>query len=171
MSLSRLLDADDPRLKEVCAPAEAGDAAIKNDLATLHQALNEFREQHGFGRAIAAPQLGIMKRMIAFNLDGFAFDMLNPVIKWHSEETQTVWDDCLSLPEILVNVERYKSISLTYQDAEGSYLSWEQLPSDHAELVQHEVDHLNGILMTERAISEQSVRPMSERDSLIPKQR
>ena len=167
MSLEMLIDADDSRLRETCAEADASDPDLNNELSMLHKALSEFRQQHGFGRAIAAPQLGIMKRMVALNLGATPFELINPEIYWRSEETQQVWDDCLSLPDIVVNVNRHKSVSIRYQDIRGQHHQWHELPADLAELVQHEIDHLNGILMTDRAIDEQSVRPVSDHAQLV----
>ena len=78
-----------------------------------------------------------------------------------------VWDDCLSVPDQLVLVRRHVSISLDYQDDTGQSHGWNDLTRDESELMQHEIDHLDGILMTERAIDDDSIRPMSERASLV----
>jgi len=167
MSLDKLIASDDPRLKTVCEPVEPNDSSIASELESLQSALAEFRSLHGFGRAIAAPQLGILKRMIAVNINDQPFEILNPEITWRSDDRQLVWDDCLSLPDILVQVSRHNSISLTYIDRTGKKHVWEKLPSDLAELMQHEIDHLDGILMTDRAVSDSSIRPISERASLL----
>ncbi len=167
MSLEMLLDAKDSRLREICSTVDTNEPDIHLELAQLHKALSDFRQKHGFGRAIAAPQLGIMKRMVALNLGATPFEMINPELFWRSEETQDVWDDCLSLPDIVVNVRRHKSVSVQYQDVQGHCHRWSALPADLAELVQHEIDHLDGILMTDRAINDQSIRPISEHHNLV----
>ena len=69
-----------------------------------------------------------------------------------------VWDDCLSVPGRLVEVERNLNISLTYRDRAGQLIEWEDLAPDMSELLQHECDHLDGVLMTDRAASPDSVR-------------
>lgn len=171
MSLDMLIAADDPRLRTPCVDVQAADPDVAEELQHLHAALSQFRQAHGFGRAIAAPQLGIMKRMVAVNLGTTPFEMLNPVIVSSSDETQIVWDDCLSLPDIVVKVQRHKTISVTYRDRHGDTHHWHSLPDDLAELVQHEVDHLDGILMTDRAIDENSIRPISEHSKLVGKSR
>lgn len=171
MALTDLIPQDDPRLREVCKPVVWPDNSLESELEKLHSTLKEFRELNGFGRAIAAPQLGIMKRLIAMNIDDRQFALINPVLTWQSEQQQQVWDDCLSLPEIIVHVRRNDSISLKFQNEQGEAIQWEHLSSEQAELVQHEVDHLNGILMTDRAIDSDSVRPVSEHAKLIASNR
>ena len=63
-----------------------------------------------------------------------------------------MWDDCMSFPFMLVKVMRYNSISVKFSDAKGKEHFWENLPLDVAELVQHEVDHLDGILAVDRMV-------------------
>ena len=166
MSIDMLIAADDPRLRTPCIEVQPNDPAVAGELQDLHAALSQFRHKHGFGRAIAAPQLGIMKRMVAMNLGESPFELINPVITDSSDEKQTVWDDCLSLPDIIVRVQRHKTISVRYLDRDFQTHHWNALPDDLAELVQHEIDHLDGILMTDRAIDENSIRPISEHSKL-----
>ena len=171
MALKHLIPEDDPRLREVCKPVVWPDESLLSELEHLQDTLSEFRELKGFGRAIAAPQLGIMKRLIAMNLGDRKFAIINPELTWQSEQEQQVWDDCLSLPEIIVHVRRYESISLRYQNELGEHSQWEHLSPELAELVQHEMDHLNGILMTDRAIDSDSIRPVSEHAKFIAQSR
>src|SRR5687767_14514817 len=89
------------------------------------------------------------------------FILINPEIVWRSDDTFPVWDDCLSVPDILVRVRRHTSISLTYRDHRFRLRQWSRLPPDLSELVQHEVDHLDGVLMTERAWGEDAIQPLS----------
>src|SRR5439155_19654778 len=70
---------------------------------------------------------------------------------WRSDETFTMWDDCMSFPSLLVKVRRYRSISLRYQDETGAARVWETLDQAAAELLQHEIDHLDGVLFIDRA--------------------
>lgn len=130
---------------------------LKKENAQLQKALEEFRSEHGFGRAIAAPQIGIPKRFIALNLGDKTFSIFNPVIQWHSEETFLLWDDCMSFPDLLVKVRRYQSISVAFIDEEGKEQVWEQLDQPHSELIQHEIDHLDGLLAIDRAIDRESI--------------
>lgn len=124
--------------------------------ADLHNVMEEIRAKYNFGRAIAAPQLGIMKRLIYMNiLEPKVF--INPEIVLYSDEKFELWDDCMSFPNLLVYLERHKSISIKYRD-ENWKLQEETFSGDLSELFQHEYDHLEGILATMRAKGEQSFR-------------
>ena len=139
----------DPRLRLRSTEVEAFDPQAFAELAAT---LDSFRRQHGFGRAISAPQIGITQRFIAVNLGLGTFFVVNPVITWQSDETFTMWDDCMSFPDLLVKVERAKSLSLRYVDEHGEPKEWKELDSAAAELLQHEIDHLDGVLAVERAM-------------------
>ncbi|HUR81654.1 MAG TPA: peptide deformylase, partial [Thermoanaerobaculia bacterium] len=99
----------DPRLRERSHEVTQFDASAFAELAS---ALDAFRKQHGFGRAISAPQIGIPQRFIAVNLGRGTFFVVNPVVTWRSGETFTMWDDCMSFPDLLVRVPRFRSLSL-----------------------------------------------------------
>lgn len=145
----------DPRLRVRCTPVADGYAELASDIARLCNALSEVRNRHGFGRGLAAPQIGIARRIIALDLGGGPFAVLDPELTWRSDERFEVWDDCFSVPDRLVRVERHCSISLRYRDAASARREWARLPPDLAELLQHEVDHLDGVLMIDRALAEQ----------------
>ena len=113
----------------------------------LHQALAEFRRRHGFGRGISACQIGINLRMIALNLGFGPLTLFNPKIVWSSSDKITMWDDCMSIPQFLVKKQRAKSISIVYTDDNGQEQQWNELDVSVSELLQHEIDHLHGILM------------------------
>lgn len=146
-----ILRLGDPRLRRVAAPVDPADPTLAADLDRLHRALADFRAAHGFGRAIAAPQLGIDRRLIAMNLGAGPLAIVDPEIVWRSAETFTLWDDCLCFPDLLVRVRRHASISVRYRDAAGAVVVRERLPRDESELFQHEIDHLDGILAVDRA--------------------
>jgi len=150
--------AGDPVLEHVCERADPADPALLGELCDMAATLADFRARVGFGRAIAAPQVGVAKRMLVVNLGDGPQAVLNPEITWRSDETQWVWDDCLSVPDTLVRVERAASITVAFTDHRGRPQVWERLPADRAELLQHEIDHLDGLLMTARAASEADVR-------------
>jgi peptide deformylase len=123
----------------------------------LSATLEEFRLKHGFGRAMAAPQIGINLRIIAFNLNAHRFSMINPRITEASQEKFTMWDDCMSFPDLLVRVERNTSVSVEYLDEQGTTRTLENLPKAESELIQHEIDHLDGILAIDRAMDKDSI--------------
>jgi peptide deformylase len=112
----------------------------------LHLALAHFRRKNGFGRGISACQIGINLRMIALNLGYGPLTLINPKIVWSSSDKITMWDDCMSIPRILVKKQRAKSISIIYADDNGNEQKWNELDVSVSELLQHEMDHLNGIL-------------------------
>jgi peptide deformylase len=143
----------DPRLRVRSAEVtDFGAAPFAAGRAALAATLQGFRRRHGFGRAISAPQIGISQRFIAVNLGHDTFFIVNPVIAFHSEETFTMWDDCMSFPDLLVRVARHRTISIRYQDERGSERSWERMDLAASELLQHEIDHLDGVLAVDRAL-------------------
>jgi threonine dehydratase/peptide deformylase len=157
----------DPRLAAVAAPVVFPDPSLPAVLRCLHATLADFRARAGFGRAMAAPQAGIGLRIVAMNLGATPFALINPRITRASAELIELWDDCLSVPGRVVRVRRHASVDLVYQDERGRERHWRELPPELAELVQHEIDHLDGVLMSARAHGPDAVRPMVERAVLV----
>jgi peptide deformylase len=139
----------DPRLRVRSKEVERYAARAFDALAAT---LDAFRKQHGFGRAISAPQIGIAQRFIAMNLGRGTFFIVNPLITVRSEETFTMWDDCMSFPDLLVRVRRNASLSLSFVDEQGKPHEWPDVEQSVAELLQHEIDHLDGVLAVDRAL-------------------
>ncbi len=147
----------DPRLYEVCEPVTKEELPlVKEWVEDLHNVMQEIRTKYNFGRAIAAPQLGIMKRLIYMNIDKPVI-FINPSFKYLSEEKFQLWDDCMSFPNLLVKVERHKEAVIEYLDENWQYCEM-KLTNDLSELLQHEYDHLEGILCTMRAIDDKSFK-------------
>ena len=156
---AQILRLGDPLLRQVSAPVvDLANPSFGEDQRRLHATLVAFRRTHGFGRAISAPQIGVPQRFIALNLGTGPQLLVNPEITWTSHETFTMWDDCMSFPSLLVRVQRYQSISICYLDEHGNRHEWPQLNRATSELLQHEIDHLDGILAVDRAL---------DRDSLV----
>ena len=152
-----ILKLGDPRLYEVCEPVlEAELPMVPGWTLQLHEAMEDIRRVYGFGRGISASQLGIMKRMFYLNLDK-PYVILNPELKDLSGEKFELWDDCMSFPNLLVKVKRHQSLTLEYLDENWEKQSW-IVDGATSELIQHEYDHLDGILCTMRAIDEKSFR-------------
>jgi peptide deformylase len=147
-----ILKLGDPRLRAISVAVEPGDPSLRQELQELAGALRSFRSSHGWGRAIALPQLGVAKRVIAFDLGMQPFFVMNPVLEWVSEEKFELWDDCMCMPEIAVRVERARSLTMSFVDESMQPRRLERVASDVAELIQHELDHLDGILLTDRMI-------------------
>jgi len=149
---SPILPLGDPRLRVTAQLVlDLNDPAFRDENARLKGVLDAFRKSFGFGRGVAAPQIGVARRIIALNMGRGTRSFINPQITWRSPETFTLWDDCMCFPWLLVRVRRQQSISLTYLDEQGTQRTWEHLGQAEAELVQHECDHLDGILATDRA--------------------
>lgn len=153
LSASAILQLGDPRLRQQASPvADPAHGEVVDDARRLYKALENFRREYGFGRATAAPQLGIGRRMIAMHLKGWPAMIFNPEILWRSGTQLTLWDDCMCFPNLLVRVARVDSISLRFQDREGRVHERHQCDIATSELLQHEIDHLDGILAVDRAV-------------------
>ena len=160
-TLDDLLLLGDPRLYQVSEPI------LKSELDQVHgwvkvldQVMKAIRAKYHFGRAIALPQLGIMKRLIYMNAAP-AMDrpvvFINPELTDLSDELFEVWDDCMCFPNLLVKVKRHKVITIRYLDKDWQQKEW-RMEGDLSELLQHEYDHLEGILCTMRAIDDRSFK-------------
>ena len=155
--LQDLLQLGNPLLYQVSEPIRQEElSAVPSWVKDLHNVMEEIRSTYNFGRAIAAPQLGIMKRLIYMNIDE-PIVFINPEIISKSEETFELWDDCMCFPNLLVKVRRHKRITIRYRDEQWNLKEW-QMEGDLSELLQHEYDHLEGILCTMRAIDNKSYR-------------
>lgn len=99
-------------------------------------------------------KLGILKRIIYidFAKKNISGPLINPKIVWQSSEKIQLWDDCFSFPDLLVKVERAKEIKVEHLSSDGENRSV-SAKSDLSELLQHEIDHLDGILAVQRAIN------------------
>ena len=122
----------------------------------MYETILDFRNKYGSGRAIAAPQIGLLKRIICLNIDQ-PLALINPALSELSPEKFEIWDDCMSFPNLLVKVIRHKKLVLSFHDINWNKQTW-ILEDDMAELIQHEYDHLDGILATQRAIDNKSFR-------------
>lgn len=153
MAVRTVLQLGDPGLREVAKrvenPAAPEVRALMEDLADT---LAHWRKATGYGRGIAAPQLGVNLRVIFLRLPGEGpWPLVNPVITERSAEQIVVWDACLSFLSIFMQVERHQEITVRYQDLSGE--SHEIRAGEErnlSELLQHEIDHLDGILAIDR---------------------
>jgi peptide deformylase len=143
------------QLYEISKSVEKDEVVYIQDIMNdLHDTLTNYREKYGAGRAIAAPQIGIHKRIIYMNMDCPVI-LINPVIEFPDGEMMKVLDDCMSFPGLYVYVMRHKRCTIKYYDMEFK-LQAIDLEGDLSELLQHEYDHLDGILATMRAIDTKS---------------
>ena len=155
MSTCRILQLGDPLLRAVSVPVDTpaeADGAFRNLRDTLH----EFQRNHGFGRGISAVQIGEPKRLIYIELEGRAYCLRNPEYEWQSPEKFQMWDDCFSFPHLMVRLERSVAVRIRYWDDVGQELHLEARDA-FSELLQHEIDHLDGILAVDRALDRDSL--------------
>jgi len=153
MAIRTVLQLGDPGLREVAKrvenPAVPEILALVEDLADT---LAYWRDTTGYGRGIAAPQIGANLRVIFLRLPGEElWPLVNPVITERSKEKIVVWDACLSFLSIFMQVERHREIIVGYQDLSGAEREIHAGEERNlSELLQHEIDHLNGILAVDR---------------------
>lgn len=163
MTVREILSLGNPQLykisKEVSQNAQD---TIPDIVQDLHDTMMDFRNQYGVGRAIAAPQIGVMKRIIYMHIDRPVV-FVNPILDDLSTEMIVLWDDCMCFPDLLVKVKRHKSCTIEYVDENLEPRSM-KLKDDLSELLQHEYDHLDGILAVSRAIDGQSFAYRNEID-------
>lgn len=153
------------RISETIRKEELSEISIVvND---LHETIIEFNRKHNWGRAIAASQINIHKRLIYMHVEK-PMVFINPKITYKSNDTFEVWDDCMSFPNLMVKVQRYKNITIEYLD-----MNWNkhelEFKDDLSELFQHEYDHLDGILAVMRAVDKHSLSFKSEYDKFYKK--
>jgi peptide deformylase len=154
MPIRKILQLGDPALRSK-APAHdfaTDKSGLSALVADLQDTLAHWRRETGYGRGIAAPQIGVAKRVIFLQLPGAEpWPLINPQVIQRSDEKIVVWDACLSFLAIFMQVERHKEISVSYQDLSGT---WHEIHAgearDLSELLQHEIDHLDGILCIDR---------------------
>lgn len=144
-----------PKLYEVSDEVKMNELEdLRSVFTDMFDCIKGIRRDYGFGRAIAAPQIGIMKRLICILTDK-PYVIINPQLEFVGNEMMELMDDCMSFPNLLVCVRRYRHCILRYRD-ENWELKELRMDDDMAELIQHEYDHLDGILATMRAIDNKS---------------
>jgi len=153
MAVQTVRQLGDPVLREASKEVEDASApeigALVEDLSDT---LAFWRKTTGYGRGIAAPQIGVAKRVIFLRLPGEdPWPLINPKIIERSSERIVVWDACLSFLSIFMQVERNRDIIVRYQDLQGQTQEIQAGELRNlSELLQHEIDHLDGILCIDR---------------------
>ncbi len=151
----KILLLGDPRLYEIAEKVKKEELdSLKPVFTDMFDCIKGIRRDYGFGRAIAAPQIGVGKRLICILTDR-PYVIINPALEFLGDDMMELMDDCMSFPNLLVRVRRYRHCILRYRDE-----NWQEqtmrMDDDMAELIQHEYDHLDGILATMRAIDNKS---------------
>ncbi|SDH10630.1 peptide deformylase [Roseospirillum parvum] len=152
MALLPIIVAPDPRLKLVAKPVAEVDDAVRQRLSDM---LETMYDAPGVG--LAAPQVGDSRRMLVIDVAGQdeeprPLKIINPEIVWESEQTKSFDEGCLSLPEQYAGVERPAEVTVRYLDENGER---QELTADGllAVAIQHEIDHLDGVLFVDHVSS------------------
>ena len=145
MAVREILVVPDPRLKLVSEPVDKVDDDLR---ALMDDMLETMYDAPGIG--LAAIQIGVPKRVIVMDLGRDETDrqpryFINPEILWRSEETAPYEEGCLSIPEIYDEVERPAKVKLRYLNYQGEQIE-EDAEGVFAVCIQHEMDHLQGVL-------------------------
>lgn len=149
MTIHRIRLLGDPILHSPCEPiAKPSSAAVRVIVDGLRETLRDWQSRFGTGRGIAAPQIGAPVRVLYVEMEK-PWVLVNPEIVEVGVEDFPVWDDCFSFPNLLVRVLRAYAIRVRYQDLKGETQELE-LEGERAELLQHEIDHLDGVLAVDR---------------------
>jgi len=151
----------DPVLRATALPVQRFDDDLKAEVARMGELMHD-----ALGVGLAATQLGVLHRVLVYK--AYADDpltaLVNPVLEWTSEELETAEEGCLSLPGVHVEVERHARVRVRAQDEGGGQLEIEAEGLE-ARVIQHEVDHLNGMLVLDRISREarkEAMRAMRE---------
>lgn len=150
MTIHRIRLLGDPVLRTRCeAITNPQSSAVRVIVDDLRETLRDWQSRFGTGRAIAAPQIGAPVRIVYVEMDR-PWPLINPEIVDIGTDDFAVWDDCFSFPSLLVRVQRAFRIRVRYHDTRGEQHEVD-LEGDRAELLQHEIDHLDGVLALDRA--------------------
>ena len=165
MAIKDVLTIENPLLKEKSKDInffyDDVDSLIKDLSDTLHYCQKKYK----IGRAIAAPQIGVLKKAVYMESGDETIVMINPVIIEKSDDTFEVWDSCFSAEVAFFKyITRHRSITVEYLDQKGNKIK-KVFNDDMSELFQHEIDHLYGILFTDYN-SDEKVLPREEWEKL-----
>jgi peptide deformylase len=148
-----VLQLGDPVLRQSAVRVEDPTAPEIRDLVSdLADTLAHWRAETGYGRGIAAPQIGVLQRVVFLQLPGEKpWPFINPEIVRRTDDKIVVWDACLSFLSIFMQVERHRGITVRYRNLDGETVEIEAGEEKNlSELLQHEIDHLDGILAIDR---------------------
>ena len=152
----------DPVLRTSARPVGAFDAALRSEIDRMGALMGD-----ALGVGLAATQVGVLHRVLVYRVQQQApvSALVNPEVEWRGKETETMEEGCLSLPGVLVDVERPIYVRVRALDEEGDPILIEASGLE-ARVIQHEVDHLNGVLILDRTSREQrkeAIRILRER--------
>ena len=166
-ALANVVKFGDPVLKSVASPVASFGPELRAEVERMIAIMRD-----GMGVGLAATQLGVLRRLLVFRAgaDGEPTALVNPVIEWLSDEGSLAEEGCLSLPRVTMDVERPLHARVSGRDAEGEEIVIEASGLE-ARVLQHELDHLDGILILDRTSRSQrkaALRALREGGSYGP---
>lgn len=168
MAVKEILLLGNPILRQQCSRVtNAKTPEVIETTRNLRDTLLDFRARKEFGRGIAAPQIGSTKQIIYIDFE-YHGALINPKIAKRSRQKFILWDDCFSFPDILVKVVRNYSIEVSFINEEGKRKKLNAVGA-LSELLQHEIDHINGTLAIDRAVDSKHIILRSEYEKLTAK--
>ncbi len=156
MSLIRRLG--DPVLKSRATPVDHFDDSLRKQVSRMAGIMND-----ALGVGLAAPQLGISQRLLVYRIgpDAPVIALANPELEWVSGESELGEEGCLSIPGVLVDVDRHIHVRVSGLDEQGEQRTVEASGLE-ARVIQHEMDHLDGVLILERTTRDERKRALRE---------
>jgi peptide deformylase len=156
----------DPVLRARALEIEQFDASLVDEVRRMGRLMHD-----AYGIGLAATQVGVMHRLLVYRteMEGAIAALANPVIEWSSKETESAEEGCLSLPGVAVEVDRPVHVRVRAQDERGAPITVEASGLE-ARVIQHEIDHLDGVLILDRTSRDQRKQAMRAlREALEPR--
>jgi peptide deformylase len=166
-ALAHVVKFGDPVLKSKASPVASFGPELRAEVERMVAIMRD-----GLGVGLAATQLGVLRRLLVFQSgsDAEPTALVNPEVEWLSEESAIAEEGCLSLPRVSMDVERPLFARISGRDAEGEQVTIEASGLE-ARVLQHEIDHLDGVLILDRTTREQrkgALRALREGESYSP---
>jgi peptide deformylase len=163
-ALARIRRFGDPSLRAKARAVERFDDTLRHEVARMSTLMDD-----ALGIGLAATQVGVLHRLLVYKAHPQApvAALVNPEVEWAGKETESMEEGCLSLPAILVDVERPIHVRVRARDEFGEELLIEASGLE-ARVIQHEIDHLDGVLILDRTSREQrkqAIRTLREAES------
>ena len=157
-ALSLIRRLGDPVLKSRATEVDRFDGLLRSQVARMGGLMND-----AFGVGLAAPQLGISQRLLVYRVgtESPLIALVNPEVEWASRDEETMEEGCLSLPGVLVDVDRPVHVRVRALDEEGNERRVEASGLE-ARVIQHEIDHLDGVLILDRTSRDQRREAMKK---------
>jgi peptide deformylase len=165
-ALRHVVKYGDPALRARAREIDRFDDALVDEVRRMGHLMHD-----AYGIGLAATQLGVMHRLLVYRteLEGEVAALVNPVLEWASKDKETAEEGCLSLPTVVVEVERPVHVRVRAQDERGEPIMVEASGLE-ARVIQHEMDHLDGVLILDKTSRDQRKQAMRAlREALEPR--